>query len=523
MHDFFTSEEKQDRREIYRKLQKHRQESKRRGHQDDDNILLEETSFRHDHSESPVDDDEGEYYQEEEYTEELLVEEEEEEYEAMNQALSSPPVAWWQMRKQWQNKPNMAKLLGRIVAEEEEGKYGGSSGLDSSYRPGNLTTATAMEGGVVSHPVMLADPQSIGYDGGAFRQNPFADEKDKRNRGGKYRHMIMYVPKSVVHKRRMHQLSYIAGTICTIMLVVFFLEQRKLSNYAMVDSPMSLSAYLAGEQMNPEERVSVENIQLLPVPKAERKKMHEANLVIGGDALRSAGDFTSSSVEMHVSHRYNSLRQLLVSQGITPEEEFDYPSTPQAQALQWMAYQDLHPGLDLGFGHDEYAAKKMIQRYALAVTYYATNGPGWYNQINFLSDKDECEWNEITKEDGYFIGAGDCDDLGFVTALALWSNNLVGALPEELGTLSTITTFSVYDNNMRGPPPRILRKLHSLKILYLNKNQFIGSLDYMCDLGIETMKADCGEIGGVTCSCCTGCGWNTHQDRPLRLEHGKNP
>ncbi|KAL3781659.1 hypothetical protein ACHAWO_001599 [Cyclotella atomus] len=529
MHDSFTSEEKQDRREIYRKLQKHCQESKQRGHDEDDNLsLLEETnnetsyrSFRQSSHSSPSEyEQDGSEYDQDDYTEEELVTEED--YEAMNQALSSPPVAWWQMRKQWQNKSNVAKLLGRFAASEEEEGHNNGVGLDSSYRPGTLTAATTMEGEVVSHPVMLADPQSMGYDAGAFWQNPFADEKDRRNKG-KYRHMIMYVPRSVVHKRRVHQMSYIAGAICTIILVVFFLEQRKLSNYAMVDSPMSLSAYLAGEQMNPEERTSVENIQLLPVPKATRKKMHEKNLVMGGEALRSAADFTSSSVEMHVSHRYNSLRQLLVSQGITPEEEFDYPSTPQAQALHWMAYQDLHPGLDLGFGHDEYAAKKMIQRYALAVTYYATNGPGWHNQINFLSDKDECEWNAITKEEGYFIGAGDCDDHGFITALALWSNNLVGALPEELGTLSTITTFSLYDNNMRGPPPRILRKLHGLKILYLNKNQFIGNLDYMCDLGIETMKADCGEIGGVTCSCCTGCGWNMHQERPLRLEHGKNP
>ena len=520
--DSFTSEEKIDRREIYRKLHKHRQQSKARnglqepggsliGEDDEDNVLLDYA----DNTESYTSYNESRPSYDEYGAEEEEVGEED--YEAMNQALSSPPVAWWQMRKQWQNKPNVARILGRIGAVEE----GEENDLDSSYRPGNLTaSAAATEGGVVGHPVMLADPQSMGYDGEAFRQNPYVDGKKNKR---KYRHMIMYVPKSVVQKRRLHQLSYVAGAICTILLFVFLLEQRKLSNYALMDSPMSLSAYLAGEQMNPSDRVSVENIQMIPVPKARRKKVHEENFVKGGADLRSAGDTTFSSVKTHASHKYNSLRKLFVSQEITPDEEFDYPATPQAQALNWMAYQDLHPGLSLGFGHDEYAAKKMIQRYALAVTYYATNGPGWYNQINFLSDKDECEWNEISYEDGYFIGAGDCDNNGFITALALWSNNLIGALPEELGTLSTISTFSLYDNNMRGPPPRILHKLHDLKILYLNKNEFIGELDYMCDLGIETMKADCGEIGGVACSCCTGCGWNKHQSRPLRLEHGKNP
>lgn len=538
--DSFTTAERRDRLEIQRKLQK-RQENKLRisGVSDVtasgvDNVLSDGYGAGIDRIGNAINEsshhESNNHYEEEEST--LLGEED---YEAMNQALSSPPVAWWQMRKQWQHNKNSIpkKFLGRNhnnnnnaeAVEEEEGNTANATmDLDGSYS-GMITGPTVMAGGVVGHPVMLADPQSMGYDGGSFRQNPFADEKHKNSKGKKYnRNMIMYVPKSVLYKRRLNQWAYIAGAISTILLFVFFLERRKLSHYATMDSPMSMSAYLAGEQINPQERTSIEKLQLMPVSKVQRNKMHEEYLVKGGAQLRTAADsFASSSVEMHASHKYKSLRTLFVSQGITPEEEFDFSASPQAQALHWMAYQDLHPGLLLGFGHDEYAAKKLIQRYALAVTYYATNGPGWYNQINFLSERDECEWNENSEEDGYFIGAGDCDNQGFITALALWSNNLVGALPEELGTLSTITTFSLYDNNMRGPPPNILRKLHGLKILYLNKNEFIGSLDYMCDLKIETMKADCGEIGGVTCSCCTGCGWNEHQVRPLRLEHGKTP
>eukprot|EP00956_Cyclotella_meneghiniana_P043208 scaffold258008_cov103-Cyclotella_meneghiniana.AAC.2 len=538
IYDSFTTAERRDRLEIQRKLQK-RQENKLRISgasiaTPGDNVLSDGyggNNIQNDNNESSYHESNGDemgYSNHDEEEESILGEED---YEAMNQALSSPPVAWWQMRKQWQHNKNSIpkKFLGRStsnndaeVAEEEE--EGNTTNLDDSYT-GMMNGPTVMAGGVVSHPVMLTDPQSIGYDGGSFRQNPFADEKHKNNKGKKYnRNMIMYVPKRVLYKRRLNQWAYIAGAISTILLFVFFLERRKLSHYATMDSPVSMSAFLAGEQINPQARTSIEKLQLIPISKVQRNKMHEEHLVKGGAQLRTAADsFASSSVEMHASHKYKSLRTLLVSQGITPEEEFDYPATPQAQALNWMAYQDLHPGLPFGFGHDEYAAKKLIQRYALAVTYYATNGPGWYNQINFLSEKDECEWNEISEQDGYFIGAGDCDSKGFVSALALWSNNLVGALPEELGTLSTITTFSLYDNNMRGPPPNILRKLHGLKVLYLNKNQFLGDLDYLCDLKIETMKADCGEVGGVTCSCCTGCGWNEHQVRPLRLENGKYP
>ncbi|KAL7483338.1 hypothetical protein ACHAW6_008990 [Cyclotella cf. meneghiniana] len=503
----FVTEEKLDRREIYRKLERHRQESlekKRRANGtagDGSSLPYEESNIGSLHS-----------YRE---SEETHSEEEvgEEDYEAMNQALSSPPVAWWQMRKQWQNKPNVAKFLGRMGAggnaDQEEG-----DDIDSSYRLGNLASRPVME--TVSHPVMLADPSSIGYDGGAFRQNPFSGDKNKKNKGN-YPNMVMYVPKSMLHKRRLNQLAYIAGAMCLVVLFAFLIQQRKLANYAMIESPMSLSAYLAGEQMDPSGRVSVDSIRLIPVPKNERTSLHEEAVVKGGEEFAGKGwkkESSSSTIEMRASHRYNSLRTLFISQGITSDETFDNPLSPQHAALHWMAYQDLHPGPPLGYGHDEYAAKKMIQRYALAVTYYATNGPGWYNQINFLSDRDECEWNEITKEEGYFIGAGSCNDDGLVTALALWSNNLMGALPEEVGTLSTITTFSLYDNNMRGPPPRILEKLSGLKILYLNKNQFVGNLDYLCGLQIEVMKADCGERGSVTCSCCTECGWNEHRQSP---------
>eukprot|EP01082_Thalassiosira_pseudonana_P007775 g6891.t1 g6891 contig23:1430321-1430869(+) len=45
----------------------------------------------------------------------------EEGYEAMNQALTSPPVAWWAMRKQWQKRGK--GLLGRAV-----GSWGWSCG-----------------------------------------------------------------------------------------------------------------------------------------------------------------------------------------------------------------------------------------------------------------------------------------------------------------------------------------------------------------------------------------------------------
>jgi len=59
------------------------------------------------------------------------------------------------------------------------------------------------------------------------------------------------VPKAMLHNQRSNQLAYIIGALCLVLLFAFLIQQRKLTNYAMVESPMSLSAYLAGEQIDP--------------------------------------------------------------------------------------------------------------------------------------------------------------------------------------------------------------------------------------------------------------------------------
>lgn len=431
----------------------------------------------------------------------------EEGYEAMNQALTSPPVAWWAMRKQWQKRGKglLGRAVGGAVDGEEQvamGAGGGDEGngiddIDASYRLGHVAKGTPSDAGVINHPVMLIDPRNLGYDPTSYRRNPFATVDSKTKHGIKRSHAptIMYVSRAALQKRKMQQIAYIFAALCVVLLFMFFVSQRKLSHYAMVESPMSLSAYLAGENTDPNEKEKV---------------------LLGSEIIRPLqvrGGQASSIV--HGSDRYHLLRDVIVDNRISDSEELNNEHSPQYKALNWMSYEDLHPGLGyLSVGSDETAVRKTIQRYALAVTYYATNGPGWNYQLNFLSNKDECEWN--SKLENYFIGAGVCNDNGFITALALWSNNLMGALPQELGALNTLTTFSLYDNSMRGPPPRILQSLTGLNVLYLNHNQFQGNLDFLCENKIEVIKADCGKQGTVTCSCCEECGFNINKKSPLR-------
>ena len=69
---------------------------------------------------------------------------------------------------------------------------------------------------------------------------------------------------------------------------------------------------------------------------------------------------------------------------------------------------------------------QIIQRYVLAAFYYATNGDGWTNKVGWLGNSAECDWFQVT-----------CSG-GVVTDLEGNSNNLVGSIPSEVGSLDSL-------------------------------------------------------------------------------------
>ena len=286
---------------------------------------------------------------------------------------------------------------------------------------------------------------------------------------------------------------------------------------------MSLSAYLAGERMTANNQEDGDNMDSFGLgdrhfrPEDDQAGVINA-LVPGMQEQRTidAQDFTGSSL-VHGSDRFKILQDMIVGNGITLNDEFQNELSPQYQALHWMAYND-------GFQpspNDPLSIQKIIQRYALAVTYYATGGPNWTEQLGFLSNDDECTWNN--EVNGYFLGSGRCGDDGLIITLALWGNNLVGFLPNEVGALMTLRELSFFDNAIRGPPPRTLHNLSSLGVLYLHKNQFQGDLNFMCDHTIGHFKSDCGKQGGVLCECCTHCGFQSVPDVQASPQYETSP
>jgi len=101
----------------------------------------------------------------------------------------------------------------------------------------------------------------------------------------------------------------------------------------------------------------------------------------------------------------------------------------------------------------------------------------------------------------------------FFFVLDLHQKYASAALPPEIGSLTSLRMLSVFDNMISIHPPESLAKLTSVERLYLQKNAFDGDVEFLCHLGIADLRADCGERGGVLCSCCAACGYNEKNDK----------
>ena len=102
--------------------------------------------------------------------------------------------------------------------------------------------------------------------------------------------------------------------------------------------------------------------------------------------------------------------------------------SPQNRALKWIADDDDYQlALPVGtssadsFGgvrqlHDEEHSTNnpFVERYSLAVFYYALGGPRWEYQLRFLQPTDHCDWNQnVIRTSGSTVklGVNDCKEV----------------------------------------------------------------------------------------------------------------
>ena len=116
--------------------------------------------------------------------------------------------------------------------------------------------------------------------------------------------------------------------------------------------------------------------------------------------------------------------QFLLKYKVSLEPDLRYNGTPQRRAAQFLAYGDGYK-----IEYTDANAGRIVDRYSLAVLYYALGGKGWTYQLNFLSARDTCDWNSQLKTTaGTTIQEGvQCDNNGRVMKLMLGK-----ALPKKL-------------------------------------------------------------------------------------------
>ena len=136
-------------------------------------------------------------------------------------------------------------------------------------------------------------------------------------------------------------------------------------------------------------------------------------------------------------------------------------------------------------------------RAELVALYHATGGSNWANNSNWLSDRPLGEWYGVTTNSNRHV-----------TGLELGVNQLSGAIPVELGSLSHLQLLSLAGNQLTGVIPTELGNLSNLESLYLGGNELsgpipteLGSLSSLqtLDLGVNLLSGSIpAELGSLS-------------------------
>jgi len=181
------------------------------------------------------------------------------------------------------------------------------------------------------------------------------------------------------------------------------------------------------------------------------------------------------------------ISDLLSSVALDGGKEFNDISSYQSRARAWLERQEGVYMYEMSF------TNRLIQRYALACFYFATNGvsnqvtdyffgetvPNWVDTTNWISSEHECDWYGIYCE------------VETVTGIGMYNNGLTGKVPPEVALLSeSLTFFDVYGNmvhNSGDEETHFLGELTNLRYLLLGQTYFeydgipesIGHLKYL--------------------------------------------
>ena len=161
---------------------------------------------------------------------------------------------------------------------------------------------------------------------------------------------------------------------------------------------------------------------------------------------------------------YTTMLDKIVLETNASAEVFEDDESPQTQALQWIAYDDL-----AGLTAD---SPNLIQRYSLMCLFFGSGGSstllGWDNE----DAEDECTWFGVKCGSDSVGDSSSISGSGNVTSLDLKRTRLAGSLVSEIGSLKHLESLNLGENFLKGAIPSTLYDLSKLQSLVLEKNFF---------------------------------------------------
>jgi hypothetical protein len=89
-------------------------------------------------------------------------------------------------------------------------------------------------------------------------------------------------------------------------------------------------------------------------------------------------------------------------------------SSPQYKALWWIVHEDPAKMMMKMQDESQSLSSIIVERYVMALFYFATDGPNWFEQVNFLGNSSICDWQDLIE----FDNGINCNDEG--SAVELW-------------------------------------------------------------------------------------------------------
>mmetsp|Transcript_28059 Transcript_28059/g.41443 ORF Transcript_28059/g.41443 Transcript_28059/m.41443 type:complete len:659 (+) Transcript_28059:501-2477(+) len=185
---------------------------------------------------------------------------------------------------------------------------------------------------------------------------------------------------------------------------------------------------------------------------------------------------TLSGCAMTPQQRRDDILEIL--DNVTNPVHLRNSSFPQYQALQWLLEED---GLVLCPAND----KHIVQRWTLAIMYYATEGDQWFRCSNSPSPADNCG-SEPPFQNGerrFLSSFHECEWAGLVcnidrcvTEFEFERNNIVGYIPTEIGLLRELEVLGMEQGGLQGTIPNEIGQLENLVFMDLDFNLLTGSL-----------------------------------------------